>query len=82
MPYSWDDTYPARIGVMPLERPGEVMWLPIDPCYVFHVGGAHEDAAGRIVLDGCRYTPAAISAAWARIGGSTTAAAVRKARTR
>lgn len=75
MPYAWDDAYTARLGVMPLDRPGEITWLPIDPCYVFHVGGAHEDAAGRIVLDGCRYTPAAMSAAWASIGGSTTAAA-------
>jgi carotenoid cleavage dioxygenase len=69
MPYGWDDGYPARIGVMPLERPGEVRWIPIDPCYVFHVGGAHVDPAGRIVLDGCRYGAADIAGLWRGIGG-------------
>jgi len=74
MPYAWDDGYPARIGVMALERPGEVRWFPIQPGYVFHVGGAHTDRRGRIVLDGCRYTPADIRVAWHRIGGRGAAA--------
>ncbi len=74
MPYVWDDGYPARIGVMELSRPGEVRWFPIDPCYLFHVGGAHTDAAGRIVLDGCRYTPADVATMWGKLGGASTVA--------
>jgi carotenoid cleavage dioxygenase-like enzyme len=74
MPYRWDDAYPARIGVMPLERPGEVQWFPIDPCYVFHVGGARTDEAGRIVLDACRYSAADAVVMWDRLGGRTPAA--------
>ncbi len=75
MPYAWDDAYPSRIGVMPLERPGEVRWFPVDPCYVFHVGGARTEADGRIVLDGCRYGAADALAMWDRLGaGSATAA--------
>ena len=66
MPYAWDDDYPARIGVMELDDPGAVRWFPIDPGYVFHVGGAHTDRRGRIVLDGCRYSPADMAVAWAR----------------
>ena len=72
MPYQWDDAYPARIGVMPLDQPGVVQWFPIDPCYVFHVGSARTDDAGRIVLDACRYSAADSVAMWDRIGGKSS----------
>ncbi|WP_433555263.1 carotenoid oxygenase family protein [Pseudonocardia xinjiangensis] len=68
MPYAWSDEYGARLGVMPLDRPGEVRWFEIDPCYVFHVGNAHEDAAGRIVLDLARYSRDGIHTIWESIG--------------
>ena len=68
MPYGWDDSYGARLGVMPLDRPGEVRWFPVDPAYVFHVGNAHTDAAGRVVLDAARYAAADAVAMWDRIG--------------
>jgi carotenoid cleavage dioxygenase-like enzyme len=81
LPYAWDPTYTARIGVMPLDRPGEVRWFEIDPCYVFHIGGAHTDAAGRIVLDGCRYAEDGIERVWAAIGGSPAGVAADAATT-
>jgi carotenoid cleavage dioxygenase-like enzyme len=68
MPYGWDESYGARIGVMPLDRPGEVRWFPVDPAYVFHVGNAHADAAGRVILDAARYAPADAVAMWDGIG--------------
>ena len=68
MPYGWDDSYGARIGVMPLAHPGRVTWFDVDPSYVFHVGNAHTDAAGRIVLDAARYAAADAVAMWDRIG--------------
>jgi carotenoid cleavage dioxygenase-like enzyme len=68
MPYGWDDSYGARIGVMPLERPGEVRWFDVDPAYVFHVGNAHTDAAGRVVLDAARYASADAVAMWDGLG--------------
>jgi carotenoid cleavage dioxygenase-like enzyme len=55
--------------VMALDRPGDVRWFPIDPCYVFHVGGARTDDAGRIVLDACRYSAADAVVMWDRLGG-------------
>jgi carotenoid cleavage dioxygenase len=79
MPYAWDDDYPARIGVMELADPGPVRWFPIDPGYVFHVGGAHTDPRGRIVLDGCRYSPADMAVAWSRLGGTETGPAAAAA---
>jgi carotenoid cleavage dioxygenase len=52
---------------------GDVQWFDIDPCYVFHVGNAHEDN-GKIVLDAVRYSRDRINAVWGRIGGSANPA--------
>jgi carotenoid cleavage dioxygenase-like enzyme len=68
MPYGWNDAYGARIGVMPLDRPGEVQWFDVDPAYVFHVGNAHTDDAGRVVLDAARYAAPDAVAMWDRLG--------------
>ncbi|MFI0351373.1 carotenoid oxygenase family protein [Actinomadura sp. 9N407] len=68
MPYRWDDHYGARLGVMP-RAGGQVRWYDIDPCYVFHVGNAYEDAAGRVVLDGARYSPESFTGIWSSVGG-------------
>ena len=54
-PYAWNDDYGARLGVLPRGgHGGEVRWLEIDPCYVFHPMNAFE-RGGRIVLDVARY---------------------------
>ncbi|WP_214366203.1 carotenoid oxygenase family protein [Pseudonocardia sp. H11422] len=79
MPFGWDEHYGARIGVMRLDRPGAVRWFDVDPCYVFHVGNAHSDAHGRIVVDGARYTPADTRAMWASIGRARTGRAAAAA---
>lgn len=70
LPYRWDDGYGARLGVMRRDGAGDVRWFDVDPCYVFHVGNAHEDAAGRIVLDAARYRPENFTALWTGIGGT------------
>ncbi len=64
MPFGWDDSYGARVGVVPLDEPGRVRWFDVDPGFVFHVGNAHEDAAGRIVLEAPRHTRDAAVAMW------------------
>ncbi len=69
LPYRWDDGYGARIGVMAKDG-GPVRWFEIEPCYVFHVGNAHEDAAGRVVLDAVRYDRAVWNALWPTLGGT------------
>ncbi|MFF5211250.1 carotenoid oxygenase family protein [Streptosporangium sp. NPDC000396] len=69
MPYRWDDSYGARLGVMPRDS-AQVTWFDIDPCYVFHVGNAHEDASGRVVLDAVRYAPGVFASLWNHIGGT------------
>lgn len=44
IPFHWDETGPCRVGVMPLEGPGDqIRWVDIDPCFVFHGLNAHRD---------------------------------------
>ncbi|GAA4932636.1 carotenoid cleavage dioxygenase [Actinomycetospora succinea] len=65
MPFGWDDAYGARLGVMRQDAPAcAVTWFDVDPCYVFHVGGACTDADGRVVVDGARYAPADVALMW------------------
>ncbi|MBG0851811.1 carotenoid oxygenase family protein [Streptomyces spinoverrucosus] len=73
MPYRWDDGYGARLGVMS-RKPGstDVRWYDVDPCYVFHVGNAHEDGHGRIVLDAVRYDREGFRRSWTNIGGTAS----------
>ncbi len=55
MPYQWDPSYPARVGVMP--RTGgasDVRWFDVEPCYVFHSLNAY-DEGDLIVLDVVRH---------------------------
>jgi carotenoid cleavage dioxygenase len=85
MPFAWDESYGARLGVMRFDDPAaRVQWFEVDPCYVFHVGTAHEtvspdDGAVRVVLDGARYGAADAAVIWggalAASTGPTTAAA-------
>ncbi len=54
LPISWDESYGARLGVMPRNGgDADVTWYDIDPCYVFHPLNAYEDG-DNIVLDVCR----------------------------
>ncbi len=63
VPYRWSDSYGARLGLMP-RKGGPVRWFEIEPCYVFHVGNARQDAAGRVVLDAVRYDRATFRNEW------------------
>jgi len=57
MPYTWTPDHGARLGVLRRDDPhGAVRWFEIQPCYVFHTLGAHEEAAGqRLVLHVIRW---------------------------
>ncbi|GAA2760447.1 carotenoid oxygenase family protein [Actinopolymorpha rutila] len=81
MPFQWDDDYGARLGVMRRDGTGGVRWFDVEPCYVFHVGNAHEKADGRIVLDVVRYSRTAWDSVWTEIGGGTAGLASAAAET-
>ena len=54
VPYRWDPSVGARIGVMPLGGPtSAVRWVDIEPCYVYHTINATRQG-GAVVLDVCR----------------------------
>ncbi len=53
-PYSWDEDYPARIGLLPREGDAAVRWFDIDPCYVFHTLNAYEQG-DEVVIDCVRH---------------------------
>lgn len=56
MPFSWDDGYGARLGVLRRDDPhGAVRWFTVDPCYVFHALNAYDAPDGTIVLHVVRY---------------------------
>jgi carotenoid cleavage oxygenase len=55
LPYRWNRSYPARVGVMPRAGgAGDVRWFDVAPCYVFHQLNAYDDGAS-IVLDIVRH---------------------------
>jgi len=53
-PFTWDDDYGARVGLLPKDGTGTVEWFDVDPCYVFHPMNAYEDG-DRVVVDVVRY---------------------------
>jgi carotenoid cleavage dioxygenase-like enzyme len=56
VPYAWDDTYGARLGILPREgRDCDVRWIEIEPCYVFHAMNAYETDDDRLVVDVVRH---------------------------
>ena len=55
-PYTWNSDHPVRLGL--LSRDGEAndtIWIPLDPCFVFHTANAYDQADGRVVLDVIAY---------------------------
>ncbi|MFD0259584.1 carotenoid oxygenase family protein [Kitasatospora indigofera] len=55
VPYTWDDNHGARLGLLPREgSDADVLWLEIDPCFVFHPVNAYEEG-DRTVIDVIRH---------------------------
>ena len=56
MPIRWDESYPARLGVMPRNgNDTQVRWFDINPCYVFHPLNSYE-AGDKIIIDVARFS--------------------------
>ncbi len=55
-PYRWNETHVARIGLLPREGgAGDIIWVPVDRCFVFHNANAYDLPDGRVVLDVVTY---------------------------
>ncbi|HET6537156.1 MAG TPA: carotenoid oxygenase family protein [Sphingopyxis sp.] len=51
-PYSWNASHPARVGLLRRTGPGSsIIWVPVDPCYVFHPANAFETPDGKVIVD-------------------------------
>jgi carotenoid cleavage dioxygenase-like enzyme len=51
-PYRWNPSHEARIGLLPREGEAEdIIWCPVDPCYVFHAVNAYDAPDGCVILD-------------------------------
>jgi 8'-apo-carotenoid 13,14-cleaving dioxygenase len=51
-PYRWKSAHPARVGLLPREgQAKDIIWLPIEPCYVFHAVNSYDAPDGTVVLD-------------------------------
>ena len=59
LPYFWNDSYGARIGLLPRASTttdgSDVRWFDIDPCYFYHPLNAYDLDDGQVVLDAVRY---------------------------
>lgn len=54
-PYFWDESNGTHIGIMPRDGGSDdVIWIEIDPCFIFHTLNAHDDENGNVVLDAMR----------------------------
>jgi carotenoid cleavage dioxygenase len=51
-PYRWNESHQARVGLLPREgEASDIIWVPVDPCYVFHTANAYDAEDGTVVLD-------------------------------
>ncbi len=51
-PYAWNDAHPARVGLLRRGAPGDsIIWMPVEPCYVFHPANAYETEDGKVIVD-------------------------------
>lgn len=55
-PYRWNDRHEARVGLLPRDGGADdVIWVPVDPCFVFHNANAFDLDHGRVALDVIAY---------------------------
>jgi carotenoid cleavage dioxygenase len=51
-PYRWRSSHAARVGLLPREGDADdIIWCPVDPCYVFHAVNSYDSTDGRVILD-------------------------------
>lgn len=51
-PYRWNPAHTARVGLLPRDgEAADILWVPVDPCYVFHTVNAYDGPDGKVFLD-------------------------------
>ena len=55
-PFRWNPAHRARVGLLPRQGgDADMIWCDVEPCFVFHVANAFDEADGRVVLDVIAY---------------------------
>lgn len=55
-PYRWNVGHPPRIGLLPREGGADdIIWVPVEPCFVFHHANAFDLPDGAVALDVIAY---------------------------
>ena len=55
-PYRWKPRQAARVGLLPrMGDAADIVWIPVDPAFVFHTVNAYDTADGLVVLDVVAY---------------------------
>ncbi len=55
-PFRWNPAHQGRLGLLPRGgEAAEIVWCDLDPCFVFHVANAFDDASGQVILDVIAY---------------------------
>jgi 8'-apo-carotenoid 13,14-cleaving dioxygenase len=53
-PYRWNPEHQGRVGLLPREgSDADIIWCPVDPCFVFHACNSYEQPDGKVILDVC-----------------------------
>jgi carotenoid cleavage dioxygenase-like enzyme len=51
-PYRWNPEHKARVGLLAKTgQAADIIWCDVDPCYVFHIANAYQDADGQVIVD-------------------------------
>lgn len=51
-PYRWNEAHQSQVGLLPREgEAADIIWVPVDPCYVFHTVNAYDAEDGTVILD-------------------------------
>ncbi|WP_194833163.1 carotenoid oxygenase family protein [Nocardia sp. XZ_19_369] len=65
IPYRWHDQVPLRLGVLPRNTLGEVVWFDVESAgAILHVANSYVDDRGRIILECPRFDRAAWETSW------------------
>lgn len=53
-PVIWNDEHISRVGLQNKET-SEIIWIEVNPGFLFHIVNSFEDVEGKVILDFCRY---------------------------
>ena len=55
-PYRWNPSHEARVGLLPRDGAADdIVWIKVEPCYIFHTANAFDLSDGRVVMDAVVY---------------------------